>query len=178
MDEREQLAAEYALGSLEPEERGAVGRRAVSDPVLKGLIDDWETRLAPLAGMGAPADPPTDAFEVISRRLATTARAPAGTRTVRASRGGWQEVAPGLRMKLLLRDVEGGRQTMLLTIEPDTVYEGHHHEGVEEMFILSGDLTFGDFELGPGDHHSAAAGGDHPAAVSRTGCTALVMTTI
>lgn len=176
MDEREQLAVDYVLGVLGHDARMTVESQAAVDPVLRTLIDDWAAQLAPLAAGIPPMTPPEDAYQKISDRIGQSAAPPVGTRTVRASQADWLEIAPGLKMKLLLRDVAAGRQTMLLTIAPGAAYAGHEHDHPEEMYVLTGDLQFGDFELGPGDYHFAPPGGSHPPAVSRAGCTALVVT--
>lgn len=177
-DEREQLAADFALGVLGPEARADAEARASRDPLLRQLIEEWELRLAPLAVGAVPVSPPETLFADISRRIEAAEIALSHTRTVRAAAGEWSTVAPGLLMKSLRRDVDTGRETMLLKIAPGALYAGHRHDTVEEMFILDGDLAFGDYELGPGDYHAAERGGTHPNAVSRTGCTALVISSL
>jgi anti-sigma-K factor RskA len=48
-DEREDLAAEFALGTLEGAERAEAERLMANDPAFKMLVHDWEQRLGPLA---------------------------------------------------------------------------------------------------------------------------------
>jgi anti-sigma-K factor RskA len=42
------LAAEYVLGSLDPDERAEVAARRKMDPALDHTIKAWEARLGPL----------------------------------------------------------------------------------------------------------------------------------
>ena len=56
--ETELLAAEYVLGTLDPSERLLLSREADGDPELRGAIDAWERRLAPLGRLVAPVAPP------------------------------------------------------------------------------------------------------------------------
>jgi anti-sigma-K factor RskA len=57
-DDRDLLAAEYVLGTLEGPEREEVIRRAERDDALSAAITAWEQRLAPLASIVTPVEPP------------------------------------------------------------------------------------------------------------------------
>ena len=57
-DETDLLAAEYVLGTLDPSDRAALSREAETDGVLRGAIDAWERRLAPLNSLAPPVPPP------------------------------------------------------------------------------------------------------------------------
>ena len=59
-DDRDRLAAEYALGTLDAGERDAARRLRADDPAFDRLVTDWENRLAPLADGLPPATPPAD----------------------------------------------------------------------------------------------------------------------
>lgn len=82
---REQLAAEYVLGTL----RGGARRRFESwlerDAALRAAVRAWQERLAPLAELGRPVQAPARAWDGIERRLGFVAApsAPAA-RTERA----------------------------------------------------------------------------------------------
>lgn len=67
--EIEELAAEYALGTLDALERAAVSARLDVDPALGEAVSRWETRLAPLALGVADAPPPAGVWSAIERRL-------------------------------------------------------------------------------------------------------------
>jgi anti-sigma-K factor RskA len=70
MDEdREILAGEYALGTLDATERAAALRLIASDPAFAARVADWERRLAALAEQIAPAEPTADLWPGISASL-------------------------------------------------------------------------------------------------------------
>ena len=56
-DDIDGLAAEYVLGSLNPEERRVVDARRSGEPALLAAIAAWERRLGPLGARVAPVAP-------------------------------------------------------------------------------------------------------------------------
>lgn len=72
MDEdREILAGEYALGTLDANERALAERLITSDPVFAARVRDWENRLA--AGLAAtvkPVEPPPAVWSNITAQIA------------------------------------------------------------------------------------------------------------
>lgn len=85
---REQLAAEYALGTL----RGAARRRFEAwmrdDPELRALAAAWSERLAPLLDAVAPRQPHARVWNAIEARLPGSSSRGTG-RFAGASDGGW-----------------------------------------------------------------------------------------
>jgi anti-sigma-K factor RskA len=59
-DDPDLLAAEYVLGCLDSAEMRRVEAMAIADPAMQRAINDWTTRLSPMAGLVAPVDPPAD----------------------------------------------------------------------------------------------------------------------
>lgn len=74
-DEIEMLAAEYALGTLDADERAVVDARRGLEPDLAAAIGDWERRLAPMLGEVTEEAPPPDLLARISRRIGTLSEA-------------------------------------------------------------------------------------------------------
>lgn len=68
-NEREQLASDFALGTLDTDEHQRVTLLRESDADLDALITDWEYRLAPLLENYPEATPATDLFDRIEARL-------------------------------------------------------------------------------------------------------------
>ena len=59
------LAAEYALGTLDTDERALVETMMIVDPGFKDLVDAWDRKLAPLHQMVEAVEPPADLWDRI-----------------------------------------------------------------------------------------------------------------
>lgn len=68
-EERDILAGEYVLGTLEAREAAEVAASLASDAALADAVALWERRLAPLQAFAAPEAPPSDLFRRIERSL-------------------------------------------------------------------------------------------------------------
>lgn len=69
MDDREQLAAEYALGVLEGGERREAERLSDRDAAFAAMLSEWNERLAPLLDEIPEAEPDPALWERINRAL-------------------------------------------------------------------------------------------------------------
>ena len=88
----------------------------------------------------------------------------------------WEEVAPGIRCKLLATDDERHRVSMLVRLSPGVAYPPHTHAGVEELHLLDGELWIEDRKLYPGDYNRAEPGTSDQRVWSETGCTCVLIT--
>jgi anti-sigma factor ChrR (cupin superfamily) len=88
----------------------------------------------------------------------------------------WEEVAPGIHVKILATNVENDSVTMLVRLDPGTDYPGHTHAGIEELHLLHGILKVDDRTLYPGDFIHAEAGSVDHRVWSETGCTCFLVT--
>jgi len=79
---REQLAAEYALGTLSGPDRRRFERLLSGDRDLRDLVEDWELRLNLLSESAPAVEPPAHVWGEITRRIAV---APAPVRE------GWRD---------------------------------------------------------------------------------------
>jgi anti-sigma-K factor RskA len=68
-NERDDLAAEYVLGTLDAAERAEVERRLRIDVQLARAVAAWERRFEPLLDTMEPVEPPPDALAVINARI-------------------------------------------------------------------------------------------------------------
>jgi anti-sigma-K factor RskA len=68
--DREVLAAEYVLGTLDAAERAQAQRLIASDPAFAAVVSDWERRLGELNVLVAPVEPPPAILERIKSRKA------------------------------------------------------------------------------------------------------------
>ncbi len=120
-NERDAMAGEYVLGTLDAHDAREVERAMADDPAFRALVQAWEARLAPLLALAAPEAPPPGLWGRIEAALDGD-RAPAPTPVAKPS-GFWRfwafgasAVAAGFAAVLLLRPVpQPPLMTVLLT---------------------------------------------------------------
>ncbi len=88
----------------------------------------------------------------------------------------WEEVAPGIFCKLLATDTERHRVSMLVRLAPGVEYPPHTHAGLEELFLLDGELWIDERKLYPGEYNRAEAPSGDKRVWSETGCTCVLIT--
>ena len=88
----------------------------------------------------------------------------------------WEEVATGIFCKLLATDTERHRVSMLVRLLPGVDYPPHTHAGLEELWLLDGELWINDRKLYPGDYNRAEPGSGDKRVWSETGCTCVLVT--
>src|SRR5215472_4360570 len=66
------LAAEYALGTLDADERAQVETMINVDPEFAAVVQAWEFRLGVLNQMVGSVEPPTDLWERIRTTIGLT----------------------------------------------------------------------------------------------------------
>ena len=84
------LAGEFALGTLDADERTEAERLLRTDPAFARTVRDWEQRLSPLADAAEPVKPPASAWARIEAALST---APAQTAETAPSRNPLSDLA-------------------------------------------------------------------------------------
>ena len=138
----EMIAAEYALGCLDGEERAAVAARRLLDPALNTSIEQWERRLAPLNATIAPVEPPAHLFARVMARIGETAQDDRASNVILLQRRlrNWRMAAVGagalaacLMIALGLRETAGpsGPRNFVAVMQKDAV---------SPAFIVSVDL--------------------------------------
>src|SRR5690606_18509165 len=68
--EREALAGEYALGTLDARQARVVERTMATDAAMRQAVLAWQARLSPLAALTTPEVPPPGLWERIEASLA------------------------------------------------------------------------------------------------------------
>jgi anti-sigma-K factor RskA len=132
--DRDLLAADYVLGSLEGEERAEAIRLLASDPAFARSVAAWQQRLTPLATHVPPVPPPADLWSRIEASLgpAATALFLPFRRPIRfwqATTVGTLAIAASLAASMVLRQPEpprvallspmaGGAPALTATMEP------------------------------------------------------------
>jgi anti-sigma factor ChrR (cupin superfamily) len=116
-----------------------------------------------------PVAPPVRIRDRLVRQIATEPF----TRT--AAAGTWEPTpVPGVTRRILFADRPNNRVTCLLRLAPGGRLPSHPHAGLEEVFILEGELHGPDWVLRTGDYQRSEAGTRHVEQWSDGGCTALV----
>ncbi len=68
-EDRQDLAAEYVLGTLSAARRREVAERLPFDAELRAAVQDWEERLLPLTALAEPVEPTAQLWLRIERSL-------------------------------------------------------------------------------------------------------------
>ncbi len=179
IEEIRELAALYALGAL-PADAAAVveARLTAGDPRYVHEVAACRAVADDLAWAARPAAPPPAARDRVLARIAAL-EAPVieqeGLRFVRGGQSGWQ-VGPiaGFETRTLRLDEAGGRLTLMARLAPGAVYPAHRHRGVEEIYLLEGELTINGIVMRAGDYCSADADSLHDGIRSPSGCVFVV----
>jgi anti-sigma-K factor RskA len=117
-EERDGLAAEYVLGTLEAREAAELDAQMETDAEFAASVAAWERRLAPLLALAPPEAPPRELWARIERSLGgATAPARKAWRFPWPALGiGASAVAAGLAAFLVLRPTpQAPLMTVLLT---------------------------------------------------------------
>jgi anti-sigma factor ChrR (cupin superfamily) len=137
-----------------------------ADPAACRQADEVLVTLARAPG---PVAPPVG----IRDRLLGQIAAEPFTRS--AATGSWEPTpVPGLTRRVLFVDRPNNRVTCLLRLAPGGRLPAHPHTGVEEVFMLEGELHGPAWVLRPGDYQRSESGTQHVEQWSDAGCTALV----
>jgi anti-sigma factor ChrR (cupin superfamily) len=168
----------YALQALPAGELPTVEAQIAACAECRQELD----ALRPVVGsfLSWPTDvlrPPTPLWGRLAHRIAAeTGQAPLSPPPRQPGTAEWEEVAPGISVKLLATDGENHRVSMLVRLAPGTDYPPHRHAGVEELHLLDGELMINERKLFPGDYNRAEAGSADRRVWSETGCTCVLIT--
>jgi anti-sigma factor RsiW len=178
-DQSAQVSA-YVMQALPPDEAAAVEAHIASCSQCRLELEG----LRPVADSFVlwPSDvlrPTTSLRDRLARRIADETAddfmvpPPAGRQWDEPA---WQEVAPGIFCKLMATDAKAHRVSMLVRLLPGVEYPPHTHAGLEELFLLDGELWINERKLYPGDYNRAEAGSGDKRVWSETGCTCVLIT--
>ena len=68
-DDKDVLAAEFALGTLDADDRANVQMQAALDPGFAAIVATWERRLGELNELVEPVEPPADMWDKVKARI-------------------------------------------------------------------------------------------------------------
>ena len=183
-------AALFALGALEGDELQAFEKKAAEGCSVCHAVQGFEEVAEQLATAAKPVKPRAELRSKLFERIKDDTAPPSlKTRTapqpseapptgltfVSAGSEGWQEVAPGLKLKTLFFDQAQGRMTALARMDPGCNYDAHRHDKPEELYVLDGTCYCGGRLLYPGDYHRADADTIHYETSTADGCLMFVI---
>lgn len=132
-----------------------------------------ELLLAALAGLLPEQEPAVESRLRMRAALMAKVHKPS-TVVTRTDAGQWVAILPGVRVKVLHRDLTDGTQTALWRMEPGSTVAAHGHSHDEECLVLEGSIIEDGIEYFPGDFLLAEAGFRHKQFESPRGALLLI----
>lgn len=169
-------------GTYDPEAASVIGwiLEQARSRALNHLRLEWPRRRPVEAWMGQSIDHLLPLTSELWKRLARVIAAePSGVTMPRpepAAKPDWQAAGPGILYNVLARNIERERVTMLVRLAPGAAYPPHTHAGVEELYLLDGELWIDSKNVHPGDYHWAGPGSADQRVWTETGCTCVLLT--
>lgn len=175
----------YALDGLSTDEQQWTETQILEIPELAEELAEFQATVAALSYAAPPLPMATELkarlFERIGAELPqeevalagseATTIAEAAIKAVRSQNLDWKAHRfPKIAIATLHIDPATRSVSALFRAEPGMQYPPHRHGGVEEIYMLEGDLWFGDQLFGPGDYIRAEVGSRHGSAHSQEGC--------
>jgi anti-sigma factor ChrR (cupin superfamily) len=183
--EMTERASLYALGALSQSEAKAFEEHLTEGcETCASELQSFEDVERSLALSAPEAAPPALVRERLLSLVAEEARAQSATSTaaplpalmtLRAGEGEWYPVAKGIKVKQLFKDPQTGMVTTLVKMKPGTQIPLHHHQGIEQCYVIAGDFHADNQMLGAGDFHVAHAGSVHQPVYTVEGALVLIV---
>jgi anti-sigma factor ChrR (cupin superfamily) len=85
---------------------------------------------------------------------------------------------PGVEVRRLFVDAANDRATMLVRMRPGSAYPAHCHAGIEECFVLAGDIHVGDRRMRAGDYQRADRSSVHAVQSTEGGCLLFIVSSL
>jgi anti-sigma factor ChrR (cupin superfamily) len=167
----------HALGALPASEIPALEAHVAACADCRREMESLRPIVA--AFISWPTDvlrPPQSLWARLTRRIADETGQPPVLPPQRPAEQEWEEAAPGIAVKLLATDTEKDRVSMLVRLAPGATYPPHRHAGVEELYLLHGELIIDGRTLYPGDYNRGEPGAADQVVRSETGCTCVLIT--
>lgn len=167
------LAALRAAGSLSVDEMTELN---ADDTVWENALGEWDATVEALSDGVAPVEVNPTIKQKLLTRIAAERTHPPAMQVVRSTEVWHPMGPPGISFRLLFADRGQHRMTVQLRAEAGARIPAHRHRGVEECFVLEGDLTDGEHTFQAGDYFRCEAGSHHNDQTTNRGCICLLMT--
>lgn len=186
-DELRELASLYTLDALSSDEKARYeAHLGAGCTVCTSEVASFRSVTGAM-GMGVePVTPQPELRERLMNAIAQTPQPRAqqipgviyekdGVLIARPDEMDWKACElPGIFQKMLFDDTARGFSTSMVRMSPGTHYPSHKHAGVEELYLLEGDLCVGEIAMCAGDYCRGEAGSIHEEIVTRSGCLFVV----
>ena len=172
------LVFQFVLQMLSPSEMASAERQISSCEDCRREVETLRPIVRSFVGWPTDLLRPSESLWFrLAKRIASEGDAQPSVFPLKApAKPEWEEAAPGIHVKILARNAEVDRVSMLVRLDPGTDYPAHQHAGTEELHLLYGILKVDDRTLHPGDFiHNEAGTVDHRV-WSETGCTCVLIT--
>ena len=203
-DDLRDRVTHFVLGSLDADEARAVRLHVLECDVCRREVEDLQSVADELVLASPQHAPHPRAWERVVERIrsrmhsrparspvcraltadevpATVARphGPDPFHFVGAGEGEWIATSvPGVEVRGLHLDTAHDRLTCLARMAPGAAYPAHVHGGVEECYVIRGDLSVGDRTMRAGDYECAEKGSVHGVQSTREGCLLLIVSSL
>jgi anti-sigma factor ChrR (cupin superfamily) len=193
-DDDRDRAAQYVLCGLEPDATHVYEAHLEICELCRAEVVRCREAVEILGRAVEPTDPPPSLKARLLERVHPDAVSPAAVQTwkawqaspagvkeviVRGSDGDWQATAiAGVSVRRLYVDRAADRVTMLVRMAAGCTYPAHRHGGVEECYVVEGDLYGPGFEMKAGDYQRLEGGSVHGIQGTRAGCVALIISSL
>jgi anti-sigma factor ChrR (cupin superfamily) len=177
---KKELAALYALGTLDPLEREEAEQLLLTeDPEFVGEYEAYSEIMADLALLApVPGRKPPPRDRVMTRAVPPPPAAPLPhglAALVSTGSVPWKQgTIPGVSSKRLFQDSEGN-VTWLVKLEPGATYPRHRHTAYEHCLVLEGEVQFDQYVLRTGDYEVANPDTDHSSFFSPNGAVLFII---
>jgi anti-sigma factor ChrR (cupin superfamily) len=174
----------YALGGLSPQETGAFEAHLAGGCARCGAEVEALRAVAAELALAVPSRRPRPQVRarVLARISAPEGRAAFehdGLQFVRSPRVDWQPCGlAGVEIKTLAVDAARGYRTLLVRMQPGAALPPHRHAGVEESYVIDGELLVSGVRMGAGDYCRAAANSIHHDVRTETGCVFIAVSCV
>ena len=165
---RDQIAL-YVLDSMRALEASRFEQHLGSCTACREEVARLKPVVADLVLTGPQADPPPG----LRQRVLERARQRHFVLRPDAKRNWHASDVPGVEIAQLWSDAGSGRQTMLIRMQAGASVPTHRHPGLEECYVVNGDLRDGDLDLCSGDYVRHDGGSVHSIS-TRDGCLLFV----
>ncbi len=185
----------YALGGMGQAEASAYEGHLDRCDACRAEADAQLAAAAQLAFLAPEAEPPAELERRIFDRIRGDADAepksiqpwkgwkdtgtPMDMTFVASDETGWERTAiEGIEARRLFVDPVAERVTMLVRMAPGTAYPSHRHGGVEECYVISGQLRVGSLLMRAGDYQRAEHRSEHVVQSTDTGCVLFLVSSM